>query len=54
MFYLEQHSWPEDIVHLTSNLVFLNKYHDEFVEKIDDGLILPVIGLDRLQNTEMK
>lgn len=32
-------------------LIFLNKYHGEFVDKTDDGYILPVVDLDRLQKT---
>lgn len=36
------------------SLVYLNKYHGEFVNKTGDGYILPVVDLDRLRKTAPK
>lgn len=49
--YLVQYSSTIDIECLTDNLFYLNKYHDEFVNKTDDEYILPVVDLDRLRKT---
>lgn len=35
-------------------LISLNKYHDEFVDKIGDEYNLPVVDLDRLRKTVFK
>lgn len=49
--YLVQHSWTVDIECLADSSDYLNKYHDEFVNKTGDEYILPVVDLDRLRNT---
>lgn len=46
--YFEQYSWTTDIECLMDTLIFLNKYHDELVDKIGDEYNLPVVDLDRL------
>lgn len=51
--YLVQYSSTIDIECLTDNSVYLNKYHDEFVNKTGDEYILPVVDLDRLRKTAL-
>lgn len=52
--YLVQHSWTVDIACLADNSVYLNKYHDGFVNKTGDEYILPVVDLDRLRKTALQ